>query len=313
MSNHTTICIDLAKEVFQVAIFNRAGKLKSNKEVSAKKMCTIVAQHPGADIFMEACGSAHYWGRRFSREGHKVGLIPPHIAAKYRAGNKNDSNDAVAIYEASKSPKLHCVSIRTLVQQDIATLHKFREGYKKERNQIANRIRGFAREYGIIFPLGINALRKKVPEALEDADNELTTVSRKILFELSEQLVRVIDLMAVATKEIELFSKSIEPCQRLVALPGFSWICGSMLYAKLGTGEAFKRGRDASASIGVVPSHRGSGGKVKIGGITKRGDIYLRSLLINGARSVVSNIRDKTDGLSCWIRKLLSPVGWARI
>jgi len=152
MNNSTTICIDLAKDVFQVAIFNKGGEVKSNREVSAKKMCEIIAQHPNADMFMEACGSAHYWARRFSKNGHKVGLIPPHIAAKYRSGNKNDRNDALAIYEASKSTRLHCVPARTLEQQDIATLHKYREGYKKERNQIANRIRGFAREYGVIFP-----------------------------------------------------------------------------------------------------------------------------------------------------------------
>ncbi len=305
MSNNTTICIDLAKDVFQIAIFNKAGKVKSNKEVSVKKLCEIISQHPDTSIFMEACGSAHYWARRFSKNGHKVGLIPPHIAAKYRSGNKNDKNDAVAIYEASKSSRLNCVPIRTLEQQDIATLHKYREGYKKERNQIANRIRGFAREYGVNFPLGIKPLQKRIPEALEDAENELTPISRKILSDLSMQLGRVSECLAESTKEIEGLAKQIEPCRRLTSLPGFSWLCVSMLYAKFGTGESFKRGRDASASLGVVPAHSGSGGKVTIGRITKRGDIYLRSLLVNGARAAVSNIRDKTDGLSCWIRKLL--------
>ena len=304
MSNHTTISIDLAKETFQVAVFNKAGKVQSNREVSAVRMINIIAQHPGAKIFMEACGSAHYWARRFTKQGHSVGLIPPHIAAKYRSGNKNDKNDAIAIYEASRCANLHCVEIRTLEQQDIAALHKHREGYKKERNKIANRIRGFAREYGVNFPLGINALRKHVPEALEDAENELTPVCREILNELLEQLIRAIDLVHVATQKIERLAKTIEPCTRLVAMPGISWLSASMLYAKLGAGTAFKCGRDASASLGVVPAHSGSGGKVKIGRITKRGDTYLRSLLTNGARAVVVNIKEKTDGLSCWIRTL---------
>lgn len=306
MSNSTTITIDLAKTVFQVAVFNKGGKIKSNKEVAAKRMCVIISQHPGADIFMEACGSAHYWARRFTKLGHKVGLIPPHIAAKYRTGNKNDKNDAIAIYEASKNPKLHCVQVKTLEQQDIAILHKYREGYKKERNQLANRIRGFAREYGISFSLGLNALRKQVPEALESADNELTVIGRKVLFELLEQLIRVIELYKKATNEIVAVGKKVEPCQRLVALPGIAWHGASMLYAKLGSGEAFRCGRDASASLGIVPAHSGSGGKVTIGRITKRGDVYLRSILVNGARAVVMNIKNKTDGLSCWIRKLLS-------
>jgi transposase len=306
MSNNTTITIDLAKEVFQVAVFNKAGKIKSNKKVTANKMCEIIDQHPGADIYMEACGSAHYWARRFTKLGHKVGLIPPHISAKYRTGNKSDRNDAVAIYEASKNSQLHCVQIKTLEQQDIAVLHKYREGYKKERNQIINRIRGFAREYGINFSLGISALRKQVPDALEDAENELTLVGRKVISELLEQLTHVIELYSTVTKEITQISKAIEPCKRLTALPGVAWLGASMLYAKFGSAAAFRRGRDASASLGMVPAHSGSGGTVTIGRITKRGDVYLRSLLINGARSVVINIREKKDGLSCWIRNLLS-------
>ena len=305
MNNNTTICIDLAKEVFQIAVFNKAGKTKLNKEVSAKKMCELIALYPQADIYMEACGTAHYWGRRFTKDGHKVGLIPPHFAAKYRAGNKNDSNDAIAIFEASKSSQLKLVQIRTLEQQDIATLHKLREGHKKERNKTANRMRGFAREYGVNFSLGIPKLRQQVPEALEDAESELTVTGRRVLAELLEQLIHLTRLLEKVSKEIEALIRTIIPCKNLTALPGIGPLGATMLYAKLGTGESFRRGRDASASLGIVPSHSGSGGTVTIGRITKRGDVYLRSLLINGARAAVNTIGDKTDGLSCWIRKLL--------
>jgi transposase len=305
MNNTTTICIDLAKDVFQIAIFNRAGREKLNKEVSAKKMCEIIHQYPAADIFMEACGSAHYWARRFSKSGHKVGLIPPHFAAKFRSGNKSDKNDAIAIFDASRSSQLNCVAIRTLEQQDIATLHKMREGYKKERNQIANRMRGFAREYGVIFALGIPRLRKQVPQALEDAENELTVMGRRVLAELLEHLIRISDQFDNATKEIDALAKQILPCKNLTTLPGIGPLNATMLYAKLGTGASFRRGRDASASLGIVPSHSGSGGTVMIGRITKRGDVYVRSLVINGARAAVSSIGDKTDGFSSWIRKLL--------
>lgn len=305
MNNTTTICIDLAKDVFQLAIFNKAGKNTLNKEVTAKKMCDIIHQYPGADIFMEACGSAHYWARRFNKAGHKVGLIPPHFAAKFRSGNKNDKNDAIAIYDASRSTRLNCVTTRTLEQQDIAVLHKMREGYKKERNRVANRMRGFAREYGVNFSSGISQLRKQVPQALEDADNELTVMGRRVLAELLEHLTYISAQFEKTTQEIAALAKHIHHCKNLASLPGIGPLNATMLYAKLGTGASFKRGRDASASLGIVPSHRGSGGTVAVGRITKRGDVYLRSLVINGARAAVNAIGDKTDEFSRWIRKLL--------
>lgn len=305
MSNNTTISIDLAKDIFQVAIFNRAGKTISNKKMSATRMCTTIDKYPDATIFMEACGSAHYWGRHFTKKGYSVHLVPPHLAAKYRTGNKNDSNDAIAIYEASKNPRVHFVAIRTLEQQDMATLHKFREGYKKERNQVANRIRGFAREYGVRFSLGIKPLKSQIPEALEDAENELTFVARQILLRLRTQLNLMVKQVDKVTNEITNKAKQIDACKKLVTLPGVAWLGASMLHAKFGKGDGFRRGRDASASLGIVPAHSGSGGKVIIGRITKRGDTYLRSLIINGARSVVMHIKDKEDELSCWIRKLL--------
>jgi transposase len=305
MNDNITISIDLAKEVFQVAVFNRAGKMNSNKKMSAKKMRASIDKYPASTLVMEACGSAHYWGRYFTNKGYTVHLVPPHLAAKYRTGNKNDSNDAIAIYEASKNPKIHFVAIRTLEQQDMATLHKFREGYKKERNQVANRIRGFAREYGVNFSLGIKPLKSQIPEALEDAENELTPVARQVLLRLRTQLSLMIKQVDKLTDEITEKAKKIDCCKKLVTLPGVAWLGASMIHAKFGRGDGFRRGRDASASIGIVPAHSGSGGKVTIGRITKRGDTYLRSLIINGARSVVMHIKDKEDELSCWIRKLL--------
>lgn len=301
----TTIVIDLAKTVFQVAVFTKYGKQKSNRAVNAKKMMEVIVQHPEARIFMEACGSAHYWGRRFKEMGHQVKLVPPHIAAKYRNGNKNDKNDTIAIYEAAKSPTTYFVAIRNLEQQDLATQHKLRQGYVKQRTQLANRIRGFAMEYGVKFSKGINILRKQVPEALEDAENELTFVVRACLRNLLDQLLSLDELINDTTKSLENQAKQIDACRRLIKLPGIGWLGASMLYVRFGNGSAFRRGRDASASIGLVPKHTGSGGKNTLGGISKRGDKYLRYLLIHGARSAVNAIKEKEDGLSCWIRTQL--------
>ena len=305
MKNTTTISIDLAKTVFQVAVFNKHGNLKSNQKMSEKKMAFLIAQHPEANICMEACGTAHYWGRRFIKDGHEVYLVPAQIAAKYRSGNKNDSNDALAIYEAAKRPDTHFVTVRSLEQQDLASQHKLRQGYVKQRTQLANRIRGLGMEYGVKFPKGINQLRRRVPEALEDAENELTMTARSILRNLLDQLLSQDKLINEVTKALVEQTKQKAACRELVRMPGVGWLVAGALYARIGNGSAFRRGRDASANIGLVPGHSGTGGNNKMSGITKRGDKYLRALLVHGARAAVSNIGDKQDGLSCWIRKQL--------
>ena len=305
MNNTTTITIDLAKTVFQVAVYNKFGKQLSNKAMNDKKMVELITHHSEAVIYMEACGSAHYWGRRFRQMGHEVYLIPPHVVAKHRIGNKNDKNDCISIYTAAHNPSTHCVPIRSLEQQDLATMHTLRQGYVKQRTELANRIRGLAMEYGVKFPKGINRLRQQVPEALEDADNGLTFIVRASLRNLLDQLLALDPLVTQITQAIEDLARQIEPCRRLVKLPGVGWLGASALYVRLGDGSAYRCGRNASASLGLVPSHSGSGGKNTLGGITKCGDRYLRCLLVHGARSVVVNIKDKQDGLSRWIRNQL--------
>ena len=306
MNHHTTISIDLAKTIFQIAIFSRHGKPLLNQAVKARKMCQLVSQYPNAVILMEACGTAHHWGRYFSQRGHTIQLIPAQLAAKYRSGNKNDRNDAIAIFEASKHSKLHPVSVRTLEQQDVAVLHKFREGIKKERLQVSNRIRGLALEYGVAIPQGIKALMRALPEALEDADNELTPAARQVLQALGEQLSGILERYEEADQLLQSHVKTLVPCEILTSLPGFGWIVASCVYAKFGDAKQFKRGRDGSACLGIVPAHAGSGRRVTLGHITRRGDSYTRTMVINGARSVVATARKKSDPLSLWVQQLLT-------
>ncbi len=305
MNKNTTITIDLAKDVFQIAVFNQAGKCKLNKAVSRNKLQEIIALYPHAKIYMEACGSAHYWARYYQEKGHFVGLIPAQIVASYRHGNKSDKNDTLAIYESSKNQSLHFVAVKTLEQQDISTLHSVREGFKKQRNQTSNRIRGLAFEYGVLFSQSIPKLKKQIPDALEDASNDLTAMARQLIRSLYVELNHLEKQYTDMTKMIEKSAKSNEHLKRLMSIPGIGPLIASILYAKLGKGDGFKKGRNASALLGLVPSHWGTGGKVRIGGISKRGDTYARALTVNGARSVVINIKDKQDPLSCWIRALL--------
>jgi len=308
MKDNTTITIDLAKNIFQVAVFNRSGNVLINKALNAQKMCKLIEQYPDANIYMEACGSSHYWGRYFQKRGHFVGLLPAQIVAGFRTGNKSDKNDALAIYETSQSKNkhIHLIPILTLAQQDISMMHTYREGCKKQRNQIASRIRGIGLEYGIKFPLGINKLCEQIPDALEDGENELTCKGRALINQLYTELKSVMILFEQATKEIEINAKENDACKRLTTVPGIGWLGASMLFAKFGNASHFKRGREASACLGLVPAHTGTGGVVRILGITKRGDTYLRSILVNGARAVVIHSKEKPDKLNCWIRDLLA-------
>jgi len=308
MNDDITITIDLAKNVFQVAVFNRSGNVLFNNVLNEKRMCKLIEKYPNARIYMEACGSSHYWGRYFQKREHFVGLLPAQIVAGFRMGNKSDKNDALAIYEASKSKneQIHLVPILTLEQQDISMMHTYREGCKKQRNQIASRIRGIGLEYGVKFPLGINKLCEQINDVLEDGENELTVKGRELIDQLYSELKQVMKLFVQATKDIEVLAKENDACKRLTTVPGIAWLGASMMFAKFGNASHFKRGRDGSACLGLVPAHTGTGGTVRILGITKRGDTYLRSILVNGARAVVIHSKEKTDKLSCWIRDLLA-------
>lgn len=305
MQNSNTISIDLAKDIFQVAFFNKHGVMKSNNKMTEHKMCLFIASHPEALICMEACGSAHYWGRKFESAGHQVRLIPPHIAAKYRTGNKNDANDAMAIYEALKRPNTYFVKVKTLEQQDLACLLRLRRGQIKQRTQIVNRARGLGLEYGVKIPKTVNQFKKKLPEYLEE-DMTLTVTARQVLQQLLQELYQLEKHIEQSTQKLISLSKSLSSCKLLVSLPGVSWVVASGLYARLGDASAYQCGRDASASIGLVPGHSGSGGKNKLTGISKRGDRYLRSLIVHGARAVVSSKKVRQDKLSVWIRDQLS-------
>jgi len=268
------------------------------------------ANLPVCLIGMEACASAHYWARELGDLGHQVKLIPPQYVKPYLRGNKNDYNDALAISEAVIRPEMRFVSVKTTEQQDIQALHRLRERGIQTRTALCNQLRGLLAEYGLILPLGVNVLRRRLPELLEDGENSLSDFFSSMLAESYYQLVELDAHIAFYTQNLMDYSRQNEACQRLQSIPGYGPIVASVFYSKVGNGEAYRQGRGVSAAVGLVPRQHSSGGKDVLVGISKRGDRYLRSLLVHGARSVVSRATNKEDRLSRWINKVRAARGF---
>ena len=221
----------------------------------------------------------------------------------YVKRQKNDARDAAAICEAMSHPDMHFVPIKTVEQQDIQSVHRVRSGYIGQRTAKANQLRGLVAEYGLVAPKQLASLRRAIPEWLEDGENGLTDRFRRLLQGLWEELLRLDDEIEALDREIEVMARN-PVAKRLMTLRGVGPLNATALMARFGDGRQFKRGRQAAASIGITPRHHGTGGKNRILGITRQGDSYLRSILIHGARAVVSHAHGKDDPLSVWVTEL---------
>ena len=258
---------------------------------------------------MEACGGANYWAREIKALGHEVKLIAPQYVKPYVKGNKNDYNDAEAIAEAAQRPTMRFVPIKSVEQQDIQNLHRQRERIKKARTALVNQVRGLLAEYGIVINKGVAAVRKGLPELLEDAENGLTMRSRELFADLFEELRLLDERFKQSEKQIEASNRGNEVCQRLDEILGIGPITASATYAAAGNGKDFVNGRHFSAWIGLVPGQHSTGGKPTLLGISKRGNVYLRTLFIHGARAVLRHSANKTDRFSLWAQALLERRG----
>ncbi len=288
---------------------NAHGKEVKRKMLKRNKLVAYVANLPPCRIGMEACAGAHFWARRFEALGHEVRLIPPQHVKAYVRGNKNDYNDARAIAEAARHPDIRCVAVKTVEQQDVQALHRLRGARVGERTALCNQIRGLLAEYGIVLPQGVGTVRKRLPELLEEADNGLSDFFRPLLADCYRQLREIDAHIEFYTRELKEHARRNEAVQRLQTIPGFGPIVASVFHAFVGDGQGFGKGRDVSAALGLVPKQHSSGGKTVLLGISKRGDRYLRGLLVHGARSVVRQAARKDDRLSRWINKLKATRG----
>lgn len=300
----TRVDIDLAKEVFQIHGVDGHGKTLLRRKLRRSEMMKFFKEVSACLIGMEACASSHHWARRLSELGHTVKLIAPQFVKPYVKGNKNDANDAEAICEAVGRPNMRFVPIKTVEQQNIQALHRIRSELVRQRTAKVNQIRGLLAEYGIVARQGVAVLRKALPEILEDAENGLISNFRALLLGLREDLVYLDERVMTLDQTINQLAHSHAEARRLLKLRGVGPITATALIASLGDGQMFQRGRDASAWIGLVPGQHSSGGKDRLLGISKRGDAYLRTLLIHGARSAIKAAKDREDSLSRWLQNL---------
>lgn len=275
------------------------------KQLKRSQVLAFFANLLACRIGLEACAGAHYWARELIKFGHDARLISPQFVKPYVKGNKNDANDAEAICEAVGRPNMRFVPVKSVEQQDIQMLHRVRSGLVKERTALANRIRGLLGEYGIIIAVGLVKLRQQLPEILENAENGLTMAARQIFADLQEQLIELDKQVSAYGEKIQVLYRASEVSQRLGEAPGIGPITATALLASLGDGKAFESARQVAAWLGLVPRQDSSGGKPKLLGISKRGDVYLRTLLIHGARAVVKAAAKKDDVLSRWINDLV--------
>ncbi|MFV2089995.1 MAG: IS110 family transposase [Pseudomonadales bacterium] len=309
MNEISVIGLDLAKSVFQIHGIDAEGEIVVRKQLRRSQLRQYFARLAPCLIGMEACGGAHYWSRELTRLGHSVRLIAPAFVKPYLKSNKNDRNDAEAICEAVQRPSMRFVAAKTLEQQSVLHLHHARQLLVRQRVALSNHLRGVLLEYGFALPQGIQVLSKRLPELLEDGDNELPILTRHLLAELKAQHDDLHERIEGLYRQIQAWHRASEISQRLATIPGIGVLTATALVATVGEGQGFKNGRQLAAYLGLVPRQASSGGKEHLLGISKRGDGHVRQLLIHGARAVVLHVRRRLKtgrpGGNPWVEQLL--------
>ncbi len=315
MNKTRVIAIDLAKSVFQVCLFDRSMRVQSNRPMSRARLQTLLVRQAPAQVVMEACASAHFWGRWAQSQGHDVVLLPPRQVTPYRQGQKTDGNDALAIGIASQQPQLKTVAVKTLEQQALQTLKRTQEHLSDQLTATGNALRGLLAEFGLIIAKGPSSLKRRVPAILEDAENALPMSARHALALLWASWQQLVEQRASVEQQLRAYSATLEPCRRLQAIAGIGYKNAVGLYLRLGDGQRFKNGREAAACVGVTPRQHSSGGKVRMGGIGHHcGDQRLRASLITGSHSVIHALRRRApkNGTEQWLVRLIERRGPGR-
>lgn len=301
----TTVGVDLAKNVFQVHGVDEHGRAVLRKQLKRDQMAVFFANLSACLVGMEACGGAHFWARKLQALGHTVRLMAPQFVKPYVKTNKNDAADAEAICEAVRRPNMRFVPIKNVEQQAVLSLHRVRQGFVKARTAQANQIRGLLAEFGLVIPVGIANIARCVPALIEDASNELPGAFRLMIDRLMDHLKELHRQVGELEAQIVAWHRANAASVQLQKLPGIGPITASALAATLGDAKNFASGRQVAAWLGLVPRQHSSGGKNVLLGMSKRGDCYLRTLLIHGARAVIraQQAKPQTDA---WLHRLLA-------
>ena len=310
MTDINRVGIDLAKTVFHVTAVDEAGEVVERKRFRRAGLHSyLTLLPPGCVVAMEACGSAHHWARLALSLGHEVLMMSPHKVAPYTNANKNDVNDADGIAEASSRPGMQFVGVKSVGQQHLQQVHRARQLAVKERTAHCNLLHGFLLEYGIESPKGVAVLRRRLADIVENAENELPFNGRVLLRDLGEELRRLDERVKQFDAQIAAISQAEPACQRLQAIPGIGPITATALVAAVGDAAEFRNGRELSAWLGLVPRQYSTGGRPRLLGISKRGDRYIRYLLIHGARAALRAAGRHDNRRSRWVLEVESRRG----
>jgi transposase len=301
--------IDIAKLVFHVVGMDDTGHVVLRKRLARSELLTFIANLPPLRIGMEACGSAHYWARCFREHGHDVRLIAPQFVKAYLKSPKNDTRDAEAICEAVTRPTMRFVPIKQPEQQDLQALHRVRERLIKARTALVNEMRGLLHEYGIVLPQGMSKFRTSVVSKLQEEQCKLTALSTEMFWQLHDEFLAVETRLAYYDEKLAAIGRAHPACQRLQTIPGIGPVTATALVAAIGQATQFKNGRQLAAWLGLVPREHSTGGKPRLFGISKRGNVYLRTVLIHGARATLRWVETKHDDRSRWLKALMERRG----
>jgi transposase len=305
MQDNTRIAVDIAKAVFEIAVSDRPGHVARTARLRRDQFLEFFAQQPPTTVVMEACGSSHHWARRIQELGHHVVLLPPHQVRPYVKRNKTDRTDAKGILEASRNEDIRPVPIKTVPQQTLTSLHRMRQGWITERTARLNALRGLLRELGVFIPVGADNVVPAVWALVEDADSELPDALRPCFAAACQEIREIEARVKLVERQLQALSKQLPAVALLLSVPGIGLLTATALLAFIGDIRRFPSGRHFASYLGLTPREFSSGLKRYLGRISKRGDGYLRTLLIHGARSVLTHTRThRPDRLRQWAHQL---------